>query len=68
MTTEIISRLRHPKEDGYGIIMMIFGIMYWIIIIAVIAAAAYAQPASLIVYAAYAIGFVLVMLLSSALF
>jgi Zn-dependent protease with chaperone function len=68
MTTEIISRLRHPKEDGYGIIMMIFGIMYWLIIIAVIAAAAYAQPASLIVYAAYAIGFVLVMLLSSALF
>ena len=68
MTTEIISRLRHPKEDGYGIIMMIFGNKYWLIIIAVIAAAAYAQPASLIVYAAYAIGFVLVMLLSSALF
>jgi len=68
MTTEIISRLRHPKEDGYGIVMMIFGIMYWLIIIAVVAAAAYAQPASLIVYAAYAIGFVLVMLLSSALF
>jgi Zn-dependent protease with chaperone function len=68
MASDIITRLRHPKEDGYGIVMMIFGSLYWLIIIAVVAAVGYKQPASLLIYAAYAIGFILFMLHSAALY
>jgi Zn-dependent protease with chaperone function len=68
MANEIISRLRHPKEDGYGIVMLIFGIMYWVFIAIFLAAALVTKPASGVVYVIYAIGFVLFLFISAALF
>jgi len=68
MASDIISRLRHPKEDGYGIVMLIFGIMYWFFILIFLVAALVTQPATGIVYLAYAIGFVLFLFISAALF
>lgn len=68
MASEIISRLRHPKEDGYGIAMLIFGITYWVFIVIFLFAALVTQPATGAVYLAYAIGFVLFLFISAALF
>jgi Zn-dependent protease with chaperone function len=68
MASDIISRLRHPKEDGYGIVMLIFGIMYWVFIVIFLVAALVTQPATGAVYVAYAIGFALFLFISAALF
>jgi Zn-dependent protease with chaperone function len=68
MANDMMSRLRHPKEDGYGIVMLIFGIMYWIMIIGVFIGMLFAQPSSFALLCAYAIGFVVFIFLSAALF
>jgi Zn-dependent protease with chaperone function len=68
MANDIISSLRHPKEEGYNIVMLIFGIMYWVLIILIVVVALIAKPATGAVYLAYAIGFALFVFISAALF
>ncbi len=68
MANDIIARLRHPKEDGYGIVMLIFGITYWVFIGIFLAAALVTKPATGVIYVIYAIGFVLFLFISAALF
>lgn len=68
MASEIISRLRHPKEDGYNVLMFVFGITYWVVIVIVLIAAVATQPATGLIDVLYAVGFALFFLISAAVF
>jgi Zn-dependent protease with chaperone function len=68
MASDIIATLRHPKEEGYNIVMYIFGIMYWVFIIIAAVTALILQPATGAVYFGYGIGFALFIFISAALF
>jgi Zn-dependent protease with chaperone function len=68
METEIIARLRHPKEEGYGIAMTILGVMYWVMILLVYFITLAVQPAEFGALTLYGVGFATFLYISAALF